>query len=528
MPAGMSERAPARAWGAGLFSARGLLTVLWSLALLLPMLWQLGGTPLFDADEGAFSEATREMIAHDDYGHTTLNGAPRFDKPIGIYWLQAASVSVFGLNEFALRLPSALGCWGMALALAAFARRRWGDPAGLLAGLLAVTSIGFQVIGRVSTADGCLNFLLVLAGLDAWRFAESGSRAALRRAYAWVALGLLVKGPVALVVPGAAFCLWCATSRRRDLLRQALLDLPGWALLVLIAAPWYAYALHRDGMDFANGFLMKHNVDRFTGTIGGHAGTPLYYLVMLPLLAMPWAPALVAVVARARSLWREPVARYLLGWGGFVLVFFSLSATKLPHYVLYGYAPLVLLMARASAQAGRTLRIALACSLVAWAAIVGAVPWIVLRIAATVRDPLYHALLAGAAAPNWLPALLAALLVIALVAWPARSETAWLRAAAAGGALALLIASWSLPWFGATLQGPIRRAAAVAAAHGGDVAQWHMHWPSFSVYLQRETPVRDPLPDELALTRTDRIPPEGRSRPRLFEERGVVLLGPAR
>jgi 4-amino-4-deoxy-L-arabinose transferase-like glycosyltransferase len=415
----------------------------------------------------------------------------------------------------------------MALALAAFARRRWGDPAGLLAGLIAVTSIGFQVIGRASTADGCLNFLLVLAGLDAWRFAESQSRAALRRAYGWVALGLLVKGPVALVVPGAAFFLWCATSRRWALLGAALRDVWGWVLLVAIAAPWYAYELHRDGMAFVNGFLMKHNVDRFTGTIGGHAGTPLYYLVMLPLLAMPWAPALVGVVARARSLWREPVARYLLGWGGFVIVFFSLSATKLPHYVLYGYAPLVLLMARAIAQAGRKLRIALACSLVAWAAIVAAVPWIVMRMAPSVRDPLYHALLAGAAAPVWWPALLVAVLVIALLAWPARSDTAWLRVSGAAGALALLVASWSLPWFGETLQGPIRRAAAVATAHGGDVAQWRAHWPSFSVYFQRETPVRDPLPNEMALTRADRMPPEGQSRPRLFEERGIVLLGPS-
>lgn len=522
----MSERASTRAWGPGVLSARGVRELLFAVLLLLPLLWQLGTPPLFDADEGAFSEATREMLVHDDWGHTTLNGAPRFDKPIGIYWLQAVSVSVFGLNESALRLPSALSCWGMALALALFARRRWGDAAGLLAGVVAVTSIGFQAIGRASTADGCLNFLLVLAGLDAWRFAESQSRAALRRAYAWVALGMLVKGPVALLVPGVAFFLWCATNRRWALLGAALRDAWGWVLLVAIAAPWYAYELHRDGMDFVNGFLMKHNVDRFTGTIGGHAGTPLYYLVMLPVLAMPWAPALVAVVARARSLWREPVARYLLGWGGFVIVFFSLSATKLPHYVLYGYAPLVLLMARAVAQAGRKLRVALGACFVVWTAIVAGLPALVLHFAGKVRDPFYHALLAGAAAPHWLPAVLMLAIVVVLVAWPARGPHGWLRFPAAAGAVSLLVAGWSLPWFGDTLQGPVKRAAAVAVADGRPVVQWNMHWPSFSVYLQRETPRREPQPGELALTRIDRIP-AGDTRPRLFEERGVVLLGPA-
>src|SRR5690349_9512215 len=79
--------------------------VMGALLLGLPFLLRLGAAPLFDADEGAFSEATREMLASGDWGHTTLNGAPRFDKPILIYWLQALSVSALGLHEMALRLP---------------------------------------------------------------------------------------------------------------------------------------------------------------------------------------------------------------------------------------------------------------------------------------------------------------------------------------------------------------------------------------------------------------------------------------
>src|SRR4051812_4569086 len=117
-PAGMADPAPASGRSlAALVPSRAARRIAWSLALLLPLLWQLGGTPLFDVDEGAFSEATREMLASGDWLHTTLNGAPRFDKPIGVYWLQALSVSLFGLGEFALRLPSVLACWAMALAL---------------------------------------------------------------------------------------------------------------------------------------------------------------------------------------------------------------------------------------------------------------------------------------------------------------------------------------------------------------------------------------------------------------------------
>lgn len=96
----------------------------WAVVVLLVGLARLGDVPLFDVDEGAFSEATRELLASGDWGHTTLNGEPRWDKPILTYWLQALSVRAFGLGEFALRLPSVLAAWGWAVAVALFARPR--------------------------------------------------------------------------------------------------------------------------------------------------------------------------------------------------------------------------------------------------------------------------------------------------------------------------------------------------------------------------------------------------------------------
>ncbi|NDD24898.1 MAG: glycosyltransferase family 39 protein, partial [Betaproteobacteria bacterium] len=92
-----------------------------ALALLVLFLIGLDRSLLFDVDEGAFTEATREMLVSDDWGHTTLNGLDRFDKPIGVYWLQALSASIFGVNEFAFRLPSALSGWMASLVLARFA-----------------------------------------------------------------------------------------------------------------------------------------------------------------------------------------------------------------------------------------------------------------------------------------------------------------------------------------------------------------------------------------------------------------------
>jgi 4-amino-4-deoxy-L-arabinose transferase-like glycosyltransferase len=521
----MAEPVRARRWPAALLPSRATRRIAWALLLALPLLWQLGGTFLFDVDEGAFSEATREMLASGDWGHTTLNGAPRFDKPIGVYWLQALSVHTFGLGEFALRLPSALSCWAMALALSAFAAARWGQRAGALAGVLTVTSLGYLALGRAATADSLLNLLLVLAALDLWRFAETGSAAPLRRAYAWVGLGLLVKGPVAALVPGAAFLLWCVFGRRWDLVLRALRDWRGWLLMLAMSLPWYAYALHRHGMAFVDGFLWHHNLERFSGTIGGHRGNFLYYFLVLPLMLLPWTPLLAVVVARARSLWAEPLGRFLLGWAAFVLVFFSLSGTKLPHYVLYGAAPLVLLMARMLAKAGPRLARVAAFGVFAWAALVTAAPVLVAHFAPGIRDPLFRSLLQGAPAPSWIaPACI--LVVAAVLLWRARGEEGWWAAPAAGAVVALLVAGWSLPWFGEALQGPVRRAAAAAAAHPGPIVQWDVHQPSFSVYAGRAVPKADPpQPGDMVLARGDRLPP-GPARKPLYSERGIVVLAP--
>src|SRR6266508_1642324 len=185
---------------------------LWAVALLAPFLLRLGAAPLFDVDEGAFAEATREMLASGDFGFTTLHGAPRFDKPILVYWLQAASVAVFGLDEASLRLPSALCGWAWCLVVARFAWTRLGPRAALLAGTVAATSLGVLAIGRAATADALLNLLLALAGLDAWRHLESRAAGPLRRVYLWIGLGLLAKGPVALVVPAGATLAWALAS----------------------------------------------------------------------------------------------------------------------------------------------------------------------------------------------------------------------------------------------------------------------------------------------------------------------------
>ncbi|PXW95804.1 4-amino-4-deoxy-L-arabinose transferase-like glycosyltransferase [Sphaerotilus hippei] len=508
------------------------LVLWWALAMAIVALLRIGAAPLFDVDEGAFSEATREMLASGDWGHTTLNGEPRFDKPILIYWLQAASVAVFGLGELALRLPSALATWGWALALVLFAWPRWGAAAAVAAGSVLGTSVGVLLIGRAATADAVLNLWLTLAALDLWRHLEGeGDRGALRRAALWIGLGVLTKGPVAIIVPGAAWLLWTLCAGRAAWLARAralLGDAPAWVILLLVALPWYVYALDRHGMAFIDGFFVRHNLQRYGGTLEGHGGSIGYYALMMPLLLMPWSVLLLPVLAGWRRWWAEPAARFLLLWAGFVLVFFSLSGTKLPHYALYGISPLALLAGRCCSELTgradrRVLKAALGLCVMLLPLLAVLATAIVLRSLDGVKDALYRALIGQPADLTglWIAAVAAAGLSLVLAGPPVWRRTGGARSATpdlvriglAAAAGALVLTGVLAPWWGQQLQGPVRAAgqrarielAAPDTPARATLVQWGLHLPSVAVYARREAPRRAPRPGDLALLRSDQL-----------------------
>ncbi len=494
-----------------------------ALALVLLYLWQLGAAPLFDVDEGAFSEATRELLSSGDWGHTTLNGSDRFDKPILVYWLQAASMAIFGVNEWATRLPSALCVLAATLAAGRFAARRWDQQTGAMAALVLGSGLGLLAIGRASTADGLLNALLIATGLCLWRFAESGERRPLHWAYFWCGLGLLAKGPVAVIVPGGALALWSICSDRgRSALRAAWNPL-GWLIALAVALPWYLYALQRHGQAFIDGFFLKHNVERFSGTLEGHGGGFAYYLVVLPLLLLPWTPLLAAVLARARTLWRDPLSRFLLLWAGFVLVLFSASGTKLPHYMLYGVAPLALLMARQLWAIGRSGRAALWAVLALQLALAAALPTLLPALAPQVKDDWVRGLFETAPAPGLLPLWCALAALVLAGALRLRLDFGQ-RFGAATLAVALLWVGAVIPWLSDTLQGPFKAAGIWARGRPETVVQWKMHQPSFAYYRGIPALQRDPAAGELALVKRHRLGDFPHPYEILFEQRGLLIV----
>lgn len=507
------------------------LPLLWAEPLLLLLIagWllfaHLGGYPLFDVDEGAFAEATREMVASNDWRFPTLDGAPRYDKPILIYWLQAAAITAFGLSEWTVRLPSALAALLWVLATWHFARSRFGPTAAVTAAAILATALGPWAIGRAATADALLNLLLALTAFDAWRHLESHHRAPLVRAYGWMALGVLTKGPVAILVPAAAVVLYCWSRgewrRPFPLLAEPL----GWLLFAAIALPWYSYALWHQGWGFVEGFFFKHNLRRFADPLEGHAGRWWYYLAVTPLLLAPWSLLLIPLFT---GFWRDrtvALRRYLWGWFLFVLLFFSLTQTKLPHYLLYGITPLALLIAVRLQEREGARR---------WLA---TVPWLsgLLLIVAALLPLLLDGVARHGNLSPFDTARAAASLTLLTGEWPV----------AAGGTLLLLIAAWQtlgrrfarftalcaavlllhwaafrlLPWAGDLLQGPIVEAA--QASREIAVVNAGLRAPSFSFYRQAVTLKRPPAVGERFVTRIDRLPEV--SHRIIWQARGVVL-----
>jgi len=380
-----------------------------------------------------------------------------------------------------------------------------------------------MLIGRAATADALLNALMAWACLDLWRFLSDGGRAALRRAFLWMALGVLTKGPVACLVPGASVIVYLAASGQIGRLRQVLGDAWSWVIFLAVAAPWYAYALHRHGMAFIDGFILQHNVNRFLQTREGHGGQAHYTLIVAPLLALPWTPLLVSVLARWRELWAQPVSRFLLCWAGFALLFFTFSSTKLPHYLLYGTTPLLILMAAALTRPmSARMRLALAvCQLV----LLGLLSWSQLVagwLATQTKDPLYQTLLmtAPAGPPAW-QLLGVGALWLAIWLWPRRPA---MERAALGALLgAFWIVHGVLPWWARTLQSPVHELAEIAHERGAEVVQWRARQPSFAFYLGAPTPSAEPAPGQLALVRKDRIKPEDHAII-VAERRGFALV----
>ncbi len=515
-------------------SPRSGLTLV-AAALLLAFFWQLGQAPLYDLDEGAFTEATREMLASGNYITPHKDGQPRYDKPVLIYWLQAASVQILGLNELALRLPSALAATAWVLALWVFVRERLDSPTATVAALTMVLSLQVALIAKAAVADAILNLFIALTFFDIYRYALAPRRGLALRVFLWMGLGFLTKGPVAVFFPLVVSLIWFLSRGQGRTLWQAAFTPLGWLIFLGVAGPWYLAIYLDNGPGFFESFFLKHNAGRFGGALHGHSGSVFYYFAVLPLILLPFTGWFLRLLPTLRRAWADPLDRFLWLWFLSVFVFFSFSGTKLPHYMLYGATPLFVLMARHRDLLTQRW-LALAPPLV-FLALLFALPDLLPLIPAAEGRPHQAALLAeglhllDADYRVWTGLGLALALGLALI--PAAGAKPWQRLVLIGLVQTLVVFGALTPRVMEALQGPVKEAGLLAKGLGLPTVVYRTSMPSFSVYREAITPQIGPerplAPGDLVFLRIDKLKAlegelPGVGREVLFQRGPVALV----
>ncbi len=334
----------------------------------------LGSATLWDLDEGRNATAAYEMLESGNWIVPTFNGKLRDDKPVLLYWLQMLAYIAFGVGEFAARLPSALAALATVLSAYELARAMFGQATGRLAAFALATMPMICGAGRFANPDSLLNLFTAAYLAAFWFTIRRPSTLGFAVVGVMAGLGMLAKGPVGLVLPGAtaiAFLIW---ERR-----WALLFNRGWLLVgltfCLTALPWYIWVAVETRGEFVRQFFFKHNLSRGLSAMEAHNGFIGYYGFVLIIGALPWSIFIptslwmgIFSVARVpwsrwQSIWdrcRDGEAevpsengfdcvsnyRLLLTWLAVFLTFYSLAATKLPNYILPVSVPTAILVGR--------------------------------------------------------------------------------------------------------------------------------------------------------------------------------------
>jgi len=343
-----------------------------ALFVLFTLVWfgNLDYRHLIRPDEGRYAEIPREMAASGDWVTPRLNGIKYFEKPPLQYWATAAAYRLFGEHEWTARLWTALSGW-LGVVLAWFAGRRlFGEKAGLLAALVLASMSFYVLAGHLSSLDMGVSFFLELA-LIAFLLAQTADTPARERrfmllAWAAAAFALLSKGLIGLVLPALTLILYTLITRQTTPWRR-LHAAGGLALFFLIAAPWFI-AVSLANPEFPRFFFIHEHFERFLTRVHGRYHPWYDYIPLLLLGSLPWLGSLFHALWRAFSTEKQgtgtgtvrPTApaglplkpRLFLGlWVVVVMVFFSLSQSKLPGYILPVFPALALLIGETLASA---------------------------------------------------------------------------------------------------------------------------------------------------------------------------------
>jgi 4-amino-4-deoxy-L-arabinose transferase-like glycosyltransferase len=301
----------------------------------------LGGLGFLGPDEPRYAEVAREMFAGGDYISTRLCGCLWFEKPVLLYWMSAISYRFFGTNELAARLPSALFALSTVVLVFYVLRRVATQRIATVSALVLATSGIFIAYARVATMDVILTGAMTAALVSGFLGTKAIGRTRLIctvLSFVFMGLGVLAKGLVGIVLVLAVLFAYLALTRQFGHVRWRDCVL-GALSFVAVAGTWYIPVIVRHGRLFIYEFFIRHHFQRFTSNEFGHPQPVYFFLIVAIAGAAPWTFFLIPAIARLRSLkprFNDIDSLLALAWiwVAVPLIFFSLSESKLPGYIL--------------------------------------------------------------------------------------------------------------------------------------------------------------------------------------------------
>ncbi len=337
-------------------SKKRLITLLIVLVFgIIIFILGLGTTGLVDETPPLFASAARAMSESGDWLTPKVNGIFRFDKPPLIYWLMGFFYSLpkneiwDSLGTLSARLPSALGSLFLMLMIGdtLFCWPQKGDRQFLTP---IVASLGFAlspliiIWSRTAVSDALLTGTLGISLLLFWRRMASEGNDQCISAWLFLGFAILTKGPVAFVLALLTIASFLLSQKNWKTLLRKINPKRGFLITILISVPWYILELIKEGKPFWDNFFGYHNFQRYTSVVNNHAEPFWFFLYIMILASLPFTPFLYHGIFKAfNDLLKsskescnitDTLYTYSLCWLTSVLIFFSLSATKLPSYWL--------------------------------------------------------------------------------------------------------------------------------------------------------------------------------------------------
>jgi 4-amino-4-deoxy-L-arabinose transferase-like glycosyltransferase len=339
--------------------------VLAALLLAFFVIWfcNLDYRSLVRPDEGRYAEIAREMALTGDWTTPRLNGIKYFEKPPLQYWITAAAYKAFGEHEWTARLWAALTGFAGVLMVGFAGARLFGRRAGFYSAAVLASTVLYAAIGHINTLDMGITFCLTL-GLLSFLLAQRGdARTRETRLWMWLTwmamgFGFLSKGLIGLALPAAAMVAYALVHRNIAFLKR-LEPVAGTAILLAIGLPWIV-AVSIANPEFPHFFFIHEHFERFLTQVH-HRTAPWWYFVPILIAGMlPWTPmlgqALIAAWKGDPSGQSFKPRRFLLLYAAVIFLFFSVSQSKLPSYILPIFPALALLVGEwLSRVRGRTL-----------------------------------------------------------------------------------------------------------------------------------------------------------------------------